>query len=94
MITANIADTKAHFSEYLAAVEHGETITICRRNVPVAEIRQMASPRKKPRPIGLAEDRGWELPDAFWDPLPEEMMVYFRGDAPDPFLDAPEPGKQ
>jgi antitoxin (DNA-binding transcriptional repressor) of toxin-antitoxin stability system len=96
MITANIAEVKAHLSEYLAALENGETVTICRRNVPVAEIRPIAQPRREPRPIGLGPGgAGYELPDSFWEPLPEEMMVYFRGDAPDPLLvlDNPVPGK-
>ncbi len=53
MITANIAEAKAHLSEYLAAVEQGETVTICRRNVPVAEIKPLVRPRREARPIGL-----------------------------------------
>ena len=35
----NLADAKAHLSQYIDSVERGETIVLCRRNVPVAEIR-------------------------------------------------------
>ena len=38
MKSANIADLKAHFSEFLASVESGEEVEIRKRNVPVARI--------------------------------------------------------
>lgn len=90
MLNVNIADAKAHLSEYLAAVERGETVVLCRRNVPVAELRPVAKPaEKKPRPIGLGPGGPeYDLPDAFWEPLPDEMLAYFTGEMPDPLLDS------
>ncbi len=38
MKTVNVHEAKAHLSEYLAAVERGETIIIARRNEPVAKL--------------------------------------------------------
>ena len=38
MKSANIAELKAHLSEFLALVEKGEEVEIRRRNVPVARI--------------------------------------------------------
>jgi prevent-host-death family protein len=38
MKSANIAELKAHFSEFLALVESGEEVEIRKRNVPVARI--------------------------------------------------------
>ncbi len=35
MITINTHEAKAKLSEYLAAVEAGEIVQICRRNVPI-----------------------------------------------------------
>jgi prevent-host-death family protein len=89
MLSVNIADAKAHLSEYLAAVEKGETVVICRRNVPVAEIRPAAKPvEKKPRPIGLGPGGPeYEIPDSFWEPLPDALLAYFNGEIPDPLLD-------
>ena len=46
MIRINIAEEKAHFSRYIESVERGETVTVCRRNVPVAEIRALPQPRR------------------------------------------------
>lgn len=89
MHNVNIADAKAHLSEYLAAVERGETVVLCRRNVPVAELRPVAKPvERKPRPIGLGPGGAeYEIPDAFWEPLPDELLAAFNGAMPDPLLD-------
>lgn len=91
MITVNIAEAKAHLSEYLASVEAGETVTICRRNVPVAEIRPVAKPvERQPRPIGLGPGGAdYEIPASFWEPLPDELLAYFNGEVADPLLDEP-----
>jgi prevent-host-death family protein len=55
MKSVNVHEAKAHLSEYLAQVEAGETVVICRRNKPIAEIKPIAQARKAPRPIALAE---------------------------------------
>jgi antitoxin (DNA-binding transcriptional repressor) of toxin-antitoxin stability system len=39
MKSANVAEFKKHLSSYLELVESGETVEICRRNVPIAEVR-------------------------------------------------------
>ena len=39
MIRLNIHEAKTHLSKYLAKLEKGETILLCRRNEPIAEIR-------------------------------------------------------
>ncbi|MDP2433114.1 MAG: type II toxin-antitoxin system prevent-host-death family antitoxin [Pseudomonadota bacterium] len=87
MQTINIHEAKAKLSEYLAAVEAGETVVICRRNVPVAEIVPISQPRKTPRPVGLACDAGYEIPASFFDPLPDDLLAAFNGELPDPLLD-------
>ena len=74
MNKVNIADARAHFSRYLARVEAGETITLCRRNRPIAEIRPIAAARE-PRPVGI--DQGMTVPDSFFEPLPEGMERAF-----------------
>lgn len=91
MLNVNIADAKAHLSEYLAAVERGETVVLCRRNVPVAELRPVVKPKqRKPRPIGLGPGGPeYEIPDSFWEPLPDAMQAAFNGELPDPLLDTP-----
>ncbi len=77
MIRLNMHEAKTHLSRYIAQVEAGETILLCRRNEPVAEIHPVPPTRKKPRPFGL--DRGkFEVPDSFFDPLPDEFIDAFE----------------
>lgn len=78
MVRLNIHEAKTHFSRYLKRVEKGETIILCKRNVPVAEIRPWTDGPRKRRPIGL--DKGtFEIPKEFFDPLPQELLDYFEG---------------
>ena len=77
MIQVNIADAKAHLSKYLESVERGETVVVCRRNVPIAEIRPLAKRSRELRSVGV--DRGMTIPDSFFEPLPGDVMVAFRG---------------
>ncbi|MDP2786559.1 MAG: type II toxin-antitoxin system prevent-host-death family antitoxin [Pseudomonadota bacterium] len=84
----NIHEAKAKLSEYIAAVEAGETVQICRRNVPVAEIVPLRQARKEPRPVGLGPyEEGYEIPASFFEPLPDELLKAFNGELPDPFMD-------
>lgn len=78
MIKLNIHEAKAHLSRYLAKVERGETITLCKRNVPVAEIRPLPARRKRCRPTGLAKGE-FRVPESFFEPLPDELIESFRG---------------
>ena len=54
MISLNINEAKAHLSKYLHAVETGETVVLCRRNVPVAEIR-LLPPKASTGPTVLCQ---------------------------------------
>ncbi len=75
MNKVNIADARASLSRYVARVEAGETITLCRRNVPVAEIRPIADAPRAMRPVGI--DRGMEVPESFFEPLPADVLEGF-----------------
>ena len=45
MKSVNVHEVKAHLSEYLAQVEAGETVIICRRNIPIAAFKPVAAAR-------------------------------------------------
>ena len=77
MIRINVTEAKTHLSRYLRRVERGETIVLCRRNVPIAEIRPLAKQTREPRPVGV--DRGMTIPDAFFEPLPDDLLATFEG---------------
>jgi prevent-host-death family protein len=78
MIKLNIHEAKTHLSRYLEEVEQGETIILCRRNQPVAEIRPLPARRHKKRPIGLAKGI-FGVPDSFFDELPVDIVAPFNG---------------
>ncbi len=77
MIRVNIHEVKTHFSEYLTKIEGGESVIICKRNIPIAEIRSLPQQLKKPRPIGLAKGT-FDIPVSFFEPLPEEIIDAFH----------------
>lgn len=78
MIKVNIHEIKTHFSEYLTHIEAGETIIICKRNVPIAEIHGIPHSKIQRRPIGLAK-KTFEIPETFFEPLPDEIIDSFKG---------------
>jgi prevent-host-death family protein len=80
-IKINVHEAKANLSRYLEQVERGETVTICRRNVPVAELRPVAGARPgRARSLGLA--RGSAAMAEDFDVLPDEMAAAFEGRDP------------
>jgi len=79
MIRLNIHEAKTHLSRYLSMIVKGETILLCKRNQPIAEIRPLQSRRIEKRPIGLAKGR-FAVPKEFFEPLPDEILKAFQGE--------------
>lgn len=61
----NVQDAKTHLSRYLDMVRHGQTVTICHRNVPVASLIAVPAAATKRRVFGLHKDTVSGLTDAF-----------------------------
>jgi antitoxin (DNA-binding transcriptional repressor) of toxin-antitoxin stability system len=78
MIILNIHEAKTHLSRYLEVLQQGETILLCKRNRPIAEIRPLPVPSSEPRPIGLGKGE-FTVPSSFFEPLPEEVIKGFMG---------------
>jgi antitoxin (DNA-binding transcriptional repressor) of toxin-antitoxin stability system len=78
MIRLNVHEAKTHLSRYLARLEQGETIVLCKRNVPIAELRPLPRSGAEPRPIGLGAGR-FVVPPEFFEPLPDELVATFGG---------------
>jgi len=74
-MTVNVHEAKARLSELLNLLEQGETIVICRRNRPVAELRRYSG-GGSPRPIGLCPELP-PLSEAFFEALPEDWLESF-----------------
>ncbi len=79
MIRVNTAEVKARLSHYLERVEGGETIVLCRRNVPIAEIRPLPKRPRDQWPVGI--DSGMRVPSSFFEPLPDDLLDAFEGGA-------------
>jgi len=78
MIKLNIHEAKTHLSRYLSRLAKGETILLCKRNTPIAEIRPLPRAPGKPRPLGLG--RGTvRIHPSFFKPLPDELLDLFEG---------------
>jgi antitoxin (DNA-binding transcriptional repressor) of toxin-antitoxin stability system len=80
MIRINIHEAKVHLSRYLDKLLEGETVVLCRRNVPIAELKALPRRRQTPRPIGLAADT-FTVPSSFFDPLPPDLEAAFSGES-------------
>jgi antitoxin (DNA-binding transcriptional repressor) of toxin-antitoxin stability system len=78
MIKLNIHEAKTHLSKYLGRLAKGEIILLCKRNHPIAEIRPLPAPPKKPRPVGLGKGT-FTVPDSFFEPLSDDVLDGFDG---------------
>jgi antitoxin (DNA-binding transcriptional repressor) of toxin-antitoxin stability system len=67
MIKLNVHQAKTHLSRYLARLARGESILLCKRNIPIAEIRPIRARRKVKRPVGLAKVK-FNIPANFLNP--------------------------
>ena len=75
----NLHEVKTHLSRYLPLLKKGETILLCKRNVPIAEIRPLSPLHKAKRPIGLAKGEFTVSPE-FFEPLPDDLLTAFAGE--------------
>jgi antitoxin (DNA-binding transcriptional repressor) of toxin-antitoxin stability system len=65
-------------SRYLAALVPGELQLLCNRNWPVAELGKLRTKEVGQPRIGTARGE-FEIPDSFFEPLPDEILKAFRG---------------
>jgi len=82
MIKLNLNEVKTQISKYIEMVEAGEVIVVCKRNIPVAEIRSVAKKEKKTPVLGWAKD-AYKLPPNFSE-MPDEELSQWEGDQNDP----------
>jgi prevent-host-death family protein len=82
MVKLNLHEVKAQFSKYIEIVEAGETVVVCKRNEPVAEIRPIAKKQKKAPELGWA-DGTFRSPKDFNAGSDEELVQWY-GDENDP----------
>ena len=82
MKKVNIEEFRSEFDGYLECVREGETITLCERNKPFAELKpleQENAPSGK-RPLGLYEGQVVLAPDFDSDEVNEQIAKTFVAD--------------
>jgi prevent-host-death family protein len=73
----SVADAKNKLPELIKAAEDGESVTICRRGVPVVDlVPTKASRGEKPR-FGTLKDRVVIHDHDWWKPMTEDEVAEF-----------------
>jgi prevent-host-death family protein len=70
MSVVNIHYAKTHLSRLLQQVAAGEEVVIAKAGNPVARLVPITA-KREPRRLGFLE---MELPDSFFDPLPDDEL--------------------
>lgn len=80
MIEASIFEAKTNLSQLVKEVQKGEVVTITsgRARTPVARLEAIQPVVKKR--LGALETPGFVLPEAFFEPLPEDELRLWSGD--------------
>jgi antitoxin (DNA-binding transcriptional repressor) of toxin-antitoxin stability system len=73
-------DAKTHLSRHISEMKGDDRLVICNRHRPVAEVRLLPQPRTAPRRIGAAKGE-FCVPDAFFEPLPDDILEAFTNPA-------------
>jgi len=76
-VKVNVHEAKTHFSKLLARAHAGEEIVIAKGGKPYARLVPLNV--EEPRKPGLL--RGVTLDKSFFDPLPEDELAAWEGEA-------------
>jgi prevent-host-death family protein len=75
----NVADAKNKLPELIKAVEDGETVTICRRGVPVVDLVRTKEPTRKVRKLGTLKGQIQVLDPDWSKPMSDREVEDFLG---------------
>ncbi len=78
MSTVSVQDLQRDPLSLVRRVEAGESITVTRDHIPVAELRPVAAQPPARRPFGLAAGE-FTVPTDFDAPLPADILREFEG---------------
>ncbi len=73
----SVADAKNKLPELIKAVENGETVTICRRGIPIVDIVRTKAPSGKKRKLGTLKGKIKIIDPDWWKPMTEEESDAF-----------------
>jgi len=70
----NVAEAKNKLPELIKAVEDGESVTICRRGAPVADLVRTATAGEGKRKFGTLKGKIIEIDPDWWKPMTDEEV--------------------
>jgi prevent-host-death family protein len=73
----SVAEAKNKLPELIKAVEDGETVTICRRGVPVVDLVRTKKPTGKKRVLGTLKGKIQVIDPDWWKPMTNEEVEDF-----------------
>jgi antitoxin (DNA-binding transcriptional repressor) of toxin-antitoxin stability system len=73
----NVAKAKNELPELIRVVENGESVTICRRGVPVVDMVRTKEPTRKKRRFGTLKGRIEILDPDWWKPMTDDEVDAF-----------------
>jgi antitoxin (DNA-binding transcriptional repressor) of toxin-antitoxin stability system len=73
----NVAQAKNRLPELIKAVEGGESVTICRRGVPVADLVRTNRPMRRKRKLGTLRGKIQVLDPNWWKPMTDKEVDAF-----------------
>ena len=82
-MTVELSELSLHLGDFIKKAEAGEHVVIRNGGKNVAELHPPTKPAKgELRPFGI--DKGKiEVTDAFFEPLPDDILRAFYGEEPD-----------
>jgi prevent-host-death family protein len=73
----SVADAKNKLPELIKAVEGGESVTICRRGVPVVDMVRTKEPARKARRLGSLRGKVRVFDPEWWKPMTDDEVEAF-----------------
>jgi antitoxin (DNA-binding transcriptional repressor) of toxin-antitoxin stability system len=73
----SVSEAKNKLPELIKAVEDGESVTICRRGVPVVDIVRTNTAAPKKRVLGALRDKIQIHDPDWWKPMTDEEVDDF-----------------
>lgn len=70
----SVADAKNKLPELIKAVEDGESVTICRRGVPVVDLVRTQKPKRQKPKFGTLRGKIQILDPDWWKPMTDKEV--------------------
>lgn len=77
VMKVSVAEAKNRLPELIKAVEHGKSVTICRRGEPVVDLVRTSTPSGEKRKLGTLKGQIKIIDPDWWKPMTDEEVEAF-----------------